>query len=177
MKSNKIVLIPTGDEVMNGTVRDTDSPMMKDMWLKWFPSDTVHICDAVEDSVEAITCRIAESMQETDIIVLIGGSGGGHRHDSDLGKDFTHTAMDDFLDPMVGKSIYGSNGHMWCRLIAGFSGNTFVINVPGPFEEAKAAFTAFCAAFEESGMPAADSKALVKINDRMTEAVIGTYGM
>lgn len=174
--NNRIVVIPTGDEILNGIVLDTDSPQIKSLWLENHPDDIVTITEAVSDDGEIIAAKIMEAAADADIIVMIGGSGGGHRHDQSLGKDFTHTALDRLLDPKAFKSIYGPNGHMWCRLVIGFVAGAVVLNVPGPFTEAKAAFTAFRDICEEDGIPkTADEAAIKRINESMADAVIKTY--
>ena len=45
--------------------------------------------------------------------------------------------------------IYGKNGHMWTKLLCGKKENTIIINVPGPFVEAKAAFNAYLNALKQ----------------------------
>ncbi len=174
--NSRLFVVPTGDEIKNGTVLDTDSPLIRSLWLDRFPSDEVIICEPVDDDPALISDRILALKNKAGLIVLIGGSGGGHRYVSTLGKDYTHTALDELLDPSESKSIYGYNGHLWCRLIAGFLDEVMVINVPGPYEEAKAAFTAFCNTIGSAGLTQkCDREQLRIINERMCEAVIDTY--
>jgi hypothetical protein len=47
------------------------------------------------------------------------------------------------LSPKYGSSLHGWNGHFWSRLVCGHRGNAFVINAPGPYQEARAAIEAF----------------------------------
>ena len=54
-----------------------------------------------------------------------------------MGKDFTHSALERYLDEKSSREIYGKNGHLWCKLICGKKGDTLIVNVPGPYQEAK----------------------------------------
>ncbi|MDL2258405.1 hypothetical protein LJC42_04550 [Eubacteriales bacterium OttesenSCG-928-K08] len=142
----KVYILPTGDEIKAGIVLDIDSVEIMRQILCLYPeaqvtrlSPLVDEQDAIVDSINSVTAY------KPDVIVLIGGSGGGHRHSETLGKDFTHTALDAFLDEKAIREIYGKNGHLWCRIVCGKKGETLVFNVPGPYEEAKAACAAFFA--------------------------------
>ena len=143
---DKIYILPTGDEIKNGVVLDLDAPEM--------------IRQAVAASETAD--------KKPDLIALIGGSGGGHRFSPTLGKDFTHSALQKYLDEYSSHEIYGKNGHMWTKLFCGKKGGTYVINVPGPFVEAKAAFAAFLKAY-------AENKDLDGISRDMAEAELALF--
>ncbi len=94
--------------------------------------------------------------------------GGGHRFSSTLGKDYTHSAMEQWLDQKTSRQIYGKNGHMWTNLVCGKKGDCLVVNVPGPLQEAEAAIEAFIQAVGKSG-------SIEGINRAMTEAVLAQY--
>ena len=98
----------------------------------------------------------------------IGGSGGGYRFSSTLGSDYTHSAMELWLDEKVSHCIYGKNGHLWSKLVCGRKGGALVINVPGPIREAAATI----AAFAESAREGRDIRA---INEAMTRALYAQY--
>jgi len=121
--------------------------------------DQALIVDTVQSYVDA----------GADLICLIGGSGGGHRHNASFSKDFTHSALDQLLPTGVSGAIYGKNGHMWCRLHCGFNKQTLIINVPGPYHEARAAIEAFCESYRDAP---AD---LNEHNKRMLAAVSRQY--
>lgn len=148
---NQVYILPTGNEILDGTVRDLDAPEIVSLVVRTFPqAEVTRVCPLV-DTEDAIFRRIVEiAEKEPDLIILIGGSGGGHRFSSSLGKDYTHTALTHYLDEYASHEIYGKNGHMWSKLVCGKKGKTIFINVPGPFVEAKAAAEAFLNAFEEN---------------------------
>jgi len=161
------VILPTGDEIRSGIVLDTDSPEVMAQLIRMEPELAVSRWSPVEDE-EEIICRAVKAAAETaDLVVLIGGSGGGHRYSETLSRDFTHTALDALLQPCVSRRLFGKNGHLWCRLVCGRLGDTLVINLPGPFVEAQAAMAAFC--------KMADTNDLDAINLAMTEAVKAQY--
>lgn len=169
---NTAVIIPTGDELKSGIILDTDSPMIMQVLLGLNGNCNVVRNEPIIDSENAISGCIEKYIeQEIDLIVLIGGSGGGHRHSRTLGKDFTHSSVDSILDLKHSTELYGKNGHMWSKLICGIKNKTMVINVPGPYREAKAAMEAFQNAYEEN------KHDLGFINSKMSEAVRLQYGV
>lgn len=167
MKS--IYILPTGDEIRNGIVLDLDSPEIIEQAVCAYPTAQVTRLCPILDEEDAIFKKLEEITNKSpDLIVLIGGSGGGHRFSKSLGKDFTHTALEKYLDENSSHEIYGKNGHMWTKLICGKKHNTIIINVPGPYVEAKVAFEAFLKAFRQD-------KSLDAISLSMAEAVLAEY--
>lgn len=163
-------IIPTGDELKEGIVLDTDSPMIMQTLLSINGRAEISRLSPVTDVQSSIVDVILKTAKDSDLIVLIGGSGGGHRHSETLGKDFTHSSLEEILTNKFSQELYGKNGHMWCKLVIGNIGETLVINVPGPFEEAKAAMSAFKAEYAKS------TENLEDINKAMIEAVKSKYG-
>ncbi|HHZ01847.1 MAG TPA: molybdopterin-binding protein [Tissierellia bacterium] len=167
---NKAIIIPTGDELKTGVVLDTDSPMIMQVLLSMNGNCTVIRNEPIQDSESLISNCIKTYVNENvDLIVLIGGSGGGHRYSKTLGKDYTHTSLESILEEKYSTELYGKNGHLWSKLICGIINKTMVINVPGPYQEAKAAIEAFKRSYEH------DSKDLKQINTNMAEAVKSKY--
>lgn len=164
-----LYIIPTGEEIRDGTVLDLDSAEIMRQMVKFDPETQVTrltpVCD-VEENIFSILETVLE--KKPNLVVLIGGSGGGHRFSSTLGKDFTHTAMEHFLTDYSEHAIYGKNGHMWTRLLCGQRDGMTVINVPGPLVEASAAFAAYLKALGEN-------KGLDEISYDMAEAVHGQF--
>ena len=137
---NKAIIIPTGDEILNGTVVDTNSPAIMALILERFPGcEVTRITPSVDNENTIITKLKNAIEQKADLIFIIGGSGGGHRFIPNAARDFTHTAILNMLPNARYKEIYGKNGHMWSKLIAAKEDNSLVVNVPGPYVEAVAA--------------------------------------
>lgn len=167
MKS--VYILPTGDEIRNGIVLDLDSPEIMAQTVAYAPEAKVVRMAPVVDDEEIILNSIHGIMEkQPSLIVLIGGSGGGHRFSKSLGKDFTHTALERYLSEYAEHAIFGKNGHMWTRLLCGKKGETVIINVPGPFVEAKAAFAAYLKALSEG-------KNLEETSKLMAQAVYEMY--
>lgn len=168
---SKAVIIPTGDELAEGIVLDTDSPAVMGQLLAVNPSAFVARTAPVIDKEENITNTIKGFAGEGyDLIILLGGSGGGHRYSSTLGKDYTHTSLDSILEDIHEGALYGKNGHMWSKLVIGRLGNAVVFNLPGPYEEACATIKAFKESYLKS------EEDLELINKNMLEALKAKYG-
>ncbi len=168
---SKAVIIPTGDELAAGIVLDTDSPAVMGQLLAVNPSAFVARTAPVIDKEENITNTIKGFAGEGyDLIILLGGSGGGHRYSSTLGKDYTHTSLDSILEDIHEGALYGKNGHMWSKLVIGRLGNAVVFNLPGPYEEACATIKAFKESYLKS------EEDLELINKNMLEALKAKYG-
>lgn len=166
----KAIIQPTGNEIAEGIVLDTDSPMIRDV-LRTLGTDFEVLVNAPvaddEDLIEGLILKSAD--EQAWLVVLIGGSGGGHRFSKTLAKDFTHSAMDHVLTEKCGTSLYGKNGHLWSRLLCGYAGQTLVFNVPGPYQEAAAAIQAFAEVWRMGKQEPAS------INQAMAEAVRQQY--
>ena len=162
-------ILPTGEEILSGVVLDTDSPEILQQLLRLEPACRVTRFRPLHDSQEEIASQLIRAAREADLVVLVGGSGGGHRFSPTLGRDFTHSALAELLPGGVSREIYGKNGHLWCKLVCGFLEGALVVNLPGPFVEARAAMEAFCGTYAERG---ADPAAL---NDAMARAVLDQY--
>ncbi|MEG0750637.1 MAG: hypothetical protein RR998_07380 [Oscillospiraceae bacterium] len=169
VKFENAVIIPTGDEIRDGTVLDIDSAEIMTQLIKLSPRCRITRIPPERDCEEHLTEIVAShSGADADLIVLIGGSGGGHRYSSTLGKDFTHSALVTLLKPCFTREIYGKNGHLWSKLVCGMCKETLVVNVPGPFTEAAAAIAAFRKSCE-------CNQGLEEINESMARAVFNQY--
>lgn len=166
---DSVYILPTGDEIKQGIVLDLDAPEIMAQTVKAYPEAMVTRLCPIVDVEDTILSKIRElSDKHPDLIVLIGGSGGGHRFSNTLGKDYTHSALERFLTEYSAHEIYGKNGHLWSKLICGRKDETTIINVPGPLTEARAAYAAFLKAYE-AGLSVND------ISLAMAEAVYAQY--
>ena len=180
----EVVIIPTGDEIIDGTVLDTNSPAIIGSLLKMEPLCEIHRIAPVADNLDAI-CEAVDIWVKrgVSLVVIIGGSGGGRRFSSTLSEDYTHNALESLLDEKVSREIWGKNGHMWCKLVCGKKSDTLVINVPGPHVEAVAAFEAFCAVYINTKLQhqkningaKLDNLNFDEVNVEMIKAVLSQY--
>ncbi len=166
----KAVIIPTGEEIKNGTVLDLNSPDVMQRILRLSPECEIKRVTPVVDEEEKIIKQIIIAKEEgAELVVLIGGSGGGHRFDKNLSKDYTHSALFSVLSEKQESLLYGKNGHLWCRLLCGYFKGALVINLPGPNAEAVAAMDAFLESYQKS------PSGLKNINENMANAVKRCY--
>ena len=164
----KILLIPTGNEICQGIVLDTNSPALMAIALEHFPRACVQRLAPVQDHPEIIRQALVDH-QDWDLIILIGGSGGGKIYDPDLAADMTHLAMDSLLQEKAEKRIFGHNGHLWSRLLVGkLKKGGLAANVPGPYVEAVAAGKALIASV-------AEGESLAAIAEKVAAAVFAQY--
>ncbi len=140
MKIDSLTIVPTGDEVADGIIRDTDSPAIAEIMRAIQPESRVTIHEPLRDNVKVIKGFIQSlDNKPSPVAILIGGSGGGKHYDADLALDCTHQAMRECLSPVVHRDLVGYNGHLWCRIVVGMHSGTLFFNVPGPQVEAEAA--------------------------------------
>ncbi len=141
----RAVIIPTGDEIANGVVCDTNSPAIAGILRRHFNDCRVTVQPPVRDDRAALAAALHAAVRPNiDLAVFIGGSGGGAAFDPALAPDLTHAVLANELEEYELRDLMGSNGHLWARLLAGRLGATLVVNVPGPYDEALAAAEAIC---------------------------------
>jgi len=168
---NQALIIPTGDELAAQIVLDTDSPLVMGKLLALNGTAAVTRVAPIVDKEAAITEAIKERAREGyDLIIIIGGSGGGHRYSPTLGKDFTHTSLESILTGIQAGALYGKNGHMWSKLVMGRYEQALVFNVPGPYEEVQVTMDAFVKTY------AMDEQDLKQMNEAMLAALQAKYG-
>jgi molybdopterin biosynthesis enzyme MoaB len=164
----KVLLIPTGNEICQGIVLDTNSPALMEIILEKFPQACVQRLSPVQDDLDAIR-KVIEDHRDWNLIILIGGSGGGKQYDPDLAADMTHPALEHLLQQKIEKRIYGYNGHLWSRLLIGkLAGGSLVANVPGPYAEAVAAGKALIGSL-------AEGRKLSDVLEQVAAAVLAQY--
>ncbi|MCI1944776.1 molybdopterin-binding protein [Clostridium luticellarii] len=167
---NSVVIIPTGNEVLSGVVTDTNSPAIMQLILEKYPGCEIKRVRPVSDNEDKIVEQLKKCIDENvDLVIFIGGSGGGHRYVSTLARDFTHSAIERCISEYKYKEIYGKNGHMWSKLVAARQGGTLVVNVPGPYVEAVEAARACIGCLTEN------EEELDVIVDRISSAVLSKY--
>jgi molybdopterin biosynthesis enzyme len=165
-----ISIIPTGNEILLGIVVDTSSAYILQELIKKYPDCEITRKTPVRDETENIIKDIERCVTaKADLVILTGGSGGGHRYSSTLSEDYTHSALSKYLDEFEKSEIYGSNGHLWCKLVCGKKKKSFVMNLPGPYVEACAAFDAFLEIYDPKDIR------LSQINQRMIRAIYNQY--
>ena len=170
----KAYIIPTGDEIKDGTVIDLDCPEVMKTIVRIAPDARVTRVSPVIDEEGKILAEMEGCLSEgADLIVMVGGSGGGHRYSETLGKDFTHSGMEKWLDEKTATPIFGKNGHMWSKLVCGRKDGCLVINVPGPVKEARAAIEAFAEA--GAGAVSVRDIDIHLVNKAMAKAVLEQY--
>ena len=161
----KVSIIPTGNEINNGVVIDTNSPAIMQIILENFPQCQVTREKPVIDKENKIVEKIDDCVsKDTDLVIIIGGSGGGYRFDPSLAEDYTHS-----LSEFTAREIYGKNGHLWSKIVYGRKDSTAVTNVPGPYVEACAAAKVLIKSLKEN---IKDSQSIC---EDMANAVLENY--
>lgn len=148
---NKAVIIPTGNEILSGIVVDTNSPAIMQIILENYPKCEITRLTPVMDKEREILKVIDKHVNNSnELVIIIGGSGGGHRYVDTLAEDYTHSALSRYLEDFSAREIYGKNGHLWSKIVCGKKGSTIVINVPGPYVEAIAATKTLISCIKEN---------------------------
>lgn len=141
---SKFVIVPTGDEILNGIVSDTNSPAIMSIIIKHFPGAKITKLKPLKDDELTLIDTFDSFVGDNEaLIIFIGGSGGGKRFVDTLAPDHVSDILHKKCDFCSVKELYGQNGHLWSKLIVGKINKTWIFNVPGPHKEAVAATNAF----------------------------------
>ena len=171
MKIDRLMIVPTGDELVAGIIADGNTPAIAQMAETVFPGIEVIPHPPVPDTRTGMGDAIRRAVDSgCDLAIFTGGSGGGKDFDPHLAEDCTHKVLRTRLDPCAFQDIYGYNGHLWARLVAGTLENTLFFNVPGPVVEAAAAAEAGL-----NALRALERADLTPLLSAMIAAVKATY--
>lgn len=147
-----VVILPTGNEIADGTVYDSSSLAIMEILLQSFPASKIVRLAPAADEEKAITLALLAALQEApELLFTIGGTGGGRKYVEELAPDYTAASLATLLDNAEEVNIFGSNGHLWARIVAGAYGNTRIVGLPGPHAEALAAAKAAVAVVMDNG--------------------------
>lgn len=167
---DRAIIIPTGNEIAKGIVTDTNSPAIMEIILENFPGCEITRLKPCLDIQKEIVQTLDKCVSNNaNLIILIGGSGGGHRFVPTLGKDYTHSSLMEYIPKAAYREIYGPNGHLWSKLVVGKKDESLIVNVPGPYAEAVAAAKA-CIRLLKEGIE--DENILV---EKIADAVFMQY--
>lgn len=164
----EIVIIPTGDEIKNGIVLDTNSPRIMELVLGFYPACRIIRSVPPVDRKEEIQKEIRGWGKGKGIVFLTGGSGGGKVFNSGLAVDCTHIAVTEMLQNNESVEIIGSNGHLLAKIVVGIWGDKLVVTLPGPTIEAVSGAKAVLEDFSED----IDCKTIAK---KVAQAVFAQY--
>ncbi|MBT9775217.1 hypothetical protein GPL15_01680 [Clostridium sp. MCC353] len=133
----RVCIFPTGFEVQNGMIKDTNSPYIARV-LEEKGYDTV-IRPPISDNCDEICKAVQEAMDDGySLIITTGGVGAED-------KDFTVeavTRLDPYAaTPWLVKYQKGTGRHVkeGIRIAAGECGNARIISLPGPNDEVRMA--------------------------------------
>ena len=134
---DRACIIPTGDELARGWVKDTSSAVVASVLGRTFPNCEIRVCPPAGDREELIIAAVDDA--DADLVMVSGGSGGGSRHLAYLAPDVTHSALCRRFPGAATTDIWGPGGHLWCRLVAAEADGCLVLSLPGPHVEAVSA--------------------------------------
>jgi len=165
----KIIIIPTGDEICEGILIDTNSPKIIARLIEKYPTASIKRNKPVRDKKKLITKAINQSVQKNyQLILTVGGTGGGGKSTKSLANDYSHESILKLASDYETISIYGYNGHLWSKIVVALIKNSLIITLPGPQIEALAALDAALNSINEP----LDKR---KICDNIANAVINKY--
>ncbi len=164
-----VSLIPTGSEVASGVIIDTDSPALMQLALERWPGCLVKRLSPESDDEAAISSSIRDEVGlGSQLVIVIGGSGGGRAFAATLAPDMSHRGIKQVFPEASVSEIWGSNGHLFCEMLVARHDAGWVINVPGPLPEAVAA----CRAAMDAIIDGLEPDYIVR---RMADAVVAQY--
>ena len=139
-RMSRATIIPTGDEVLDGTVNDVNSPAIECALRAAFPDCEVVRAAPCRDRRDEILTSLNRALADgVDFVVLVGGTGGGGTCAPSLATDLTSETVAGRLPGAESTELRATNGHLLSRIVVGAEGRTTVLTVPGPHVEAVAA--------------------------------------
>jgi hypothetical protein len=88
--------------------------------IKYFPDCQVtRLCPVIDEENLIINKIDACVKSHPDLIIITGGSGGGHRYSSSLACDYTHSALNEYLDNYHASEKWKERAYV-VQLVCGF---------------------------------------------------------
>jgi len=130
----RVKVFPTGSEVINGIIKDTNSPLIKQEFEK--RGYQVSIEEPLPDDEIAITSSIENAVYEGHGIIITTGGIGAEKKDKtvEATKRLDPTAAVPWIVKYEKKGRHIKEG---VRIGVGKVGKTLIINLPGPTDEVK----------------------------------------
>lgn len=140
----KFIIIPTGDEILEGIVEDQNSPIIAGMIIRKLPGTSIIRSKPSPDNKEGFLEILNQNLNKNpDYIIITGGTGGGRNFSESLSKDIVHDVLKNNFENIVSRNIYGRNGHLFSTLTIVLENNTTILSLPGPKDECTALFEVF----------------------------------
>ena len=133
--SKRCIVFPTGEEVIKGTIKDTNSPYIKERLER--EGFKVQIGSALPDDVEVIASAIMNAVDEGYGLIITTGGVGAEAKDKTieaLGKIDPSAATPYVIKFHRGIGRHEKNG---VRIGVGKVGLSLIVTLPGPNEEVK----------------------------------------
>lgn len=140
----KFIIIPTGDEILEGIVEDQNSPIIAGMIIRKLPGSSIIRSKPSPDNSEGFLEILNQNLSKNpDYIIITGGTGGGRNFSESLSKDIVHDVLKNNFENILSRNIYGRNGHLFSTLNIVLEKNTTILSLPGPKDECTALFEVF----------------------------------
>lgn len=140
----KFIILPTGDEILEGVVEDQNSPIIAGMIIRKLPGSSIIRSKPSPDNKEGFLEILNQNLNKNpDYIIITGGTGGGKNFSESLSKDIVHDVLKNNFENMLSRNIYGRNGHLFSTLTIVLENNTTILSLPGPKDECTALFEVF----------------------------------
>lgn len=131
---NRVKVFPTGNEVIEGVIEDTNSPYIKDKFED--NGYTVSIGRALPDDKNTITNNIENAIFEGFGIIITTGGVGAESKDKTV--EATERLDPEAVTPYIVKyDKTGRHAKEGVRIGVGKTGQALIINLPGPNDEVK----------------------------------------
>lgn len=146
----KFIIIPTGDEILEGIVVDQNSPILAGMIIKKLPGSSIMRSKPAPDSKDGLLEIINQNLNKNpDYLIITGGTGGGNNFSETLSKDIVYDVLKNHFNTIYSRNIYGRNGHLFSTLTIAVENNTTILSLPGPKDECTKLFEVFLENIDE----------------------------
>lgn len=144
--ARRVRIFPTGTELIRGSVKDTNSPLIQQVFED--RGYTARVGDAVEDSVNATAARLMEAVGEGyGVVITTGGTGAEGK---DCAVEAVQLADPTAATPWIMKFQKGAGRHLkeGVRVAVGRVEEAWLIALPGPNDEVRTALEVLPALLE-----------------------------
>lgn len=135
--SKRVIIFPTGFELKENLIEDTNTPYLKNLLEE--EGYKVTVGDIIEDDIDIMTYKLSDAVSRGfGLIITTGGVGA---EDKDKSVESVLNIDPTAATPYIVKFKKGTGRHIkdGVKIAVGQVGPTYIVSLPGPNDEVKVA--------------------------------------